>query len=117
MIKRSIAMILCLIMAVSVLSSCTITKKNEEDKGAIIHMYISEEIYDFDPAYAFKNDSALKIVSLLFSGLFRVNENGKVVKDLADSYYIDESKNSMVITIREDAFWSDGTYAKELKKF
>lgn len=110
MIKRSIAMILCLIMAVSVLASCTITKKSEDDKGAIINMYISEEIYDFDPAYAFKNDSALKIVNLLFSGLFKINENGKVVKELADSYYIDESKNSMVIAIREDAFWSDGTY-------
>lgn len=110
MIKRFIALMLCLIMAVSLLASCTIRKKDDTDKGAIINMYLSDEIYDFDPAYAFNNDSSLKIVNLLFSGLFRVNENGKVVKELAEDYRIDESKNSMIITIKEDAFWSDGTY-------
>jgi len=110
MIKRFMAMVLCVIMAVSMLASCTIQRKDDTDKGAIINMYVSEEVYDFDPAYAFKNDSALKIVNLLFSGLFRVNEDGKVVKELAEDYYIDESKNSMIITIKEDAFWSDGTY-------
>ncbi len=110
MIKRIIAMILCLITAVSLLASCTIEKKDENDKGAIINMYLAEEVYDFDPAYAFKNDSALKIVNLLFSGLFRIDEIGKVQEELAEEYYIDESKNSMIITIREDAFWSDGTY-------
>lgn len=110
MIKRFTALMLCLVMAVSLLASCTIRKKDDTDKGAIINMYLSEEIYDFDPAYAFNNDSSLKIVNLLFSGLFRINENGKVVKELAEDYRIDESKNSMIITIREDAFWSDGTY-------
>lgn len=109
MIKRLIALTLCLIMAVSVFASCSI-KKNKDDKGAIIKMYITEEIYDFDPAYAFKNDSTLKIVNLMFSTLFTVNENGKVEKLLAEDYTIDKSKNSMIITIREDAFWSDGTY-------
>ena len=70
MIKRFIALMLCLIMAVSLLSSCTIRKKDDTDKGAIINMYLSEEVYDFDPAYALNNDASLKIVNLLFSGLF-----------------------------------------------
>ena len=68
MIKRLIALTLCLIMAMSVFASCGI-KRDKDDKGAIIKMYITEEIYDFDPVYAFKNDSALKIVSLMFSTL------------------------------------------------
>ena len=109
MIKRIIATILCLVMAASVFASCT-AKRDEDYKGATINMYISEEIYNFDPAYAFKNDSALKIVNLLFSTLFTVNENGKVEKALAKNYVIDENKNAMIITIRDDAFWSDGTY-------
>ena len=109
MIKRIIATILCLIMAASVFASCT-PKRDEDYKGATINMYISEEIYNFDPAYAFKNDSALKIVNLLFSTLFTVNKDGKVEKSLAKDYVIDENKNSMTITIRDDAFWSDGTY-------
>lgn len=110
MFKRSVALILCLIMAVSLLASCTVKKKNDEDKGAIINMYLSQEIYDFDPAYALKNEAAQTIVSLLFAGLFRIDEDGKVQKDLAEKYTIDEFNNSMVITIREDVFWSDGTY-------
>lgn len=109
MMKRIIATILCLCLAVSVFASCTVTK-DDDYKGATIKMYISEEIYNFDPAYAFKNDSALKIVNLLFSTLFTMNENGKVEKSLAKDYVIDETKNSMTITIRDDAFWSDGTY-------
>ena len=44
------------------------------------------------------------------STLFTVNEDGKVEKSLAKDYVIDENKNSMTITIRDDAFWSDGTY-------
>jgi len=110
MFKRSVALILCLIMAVSLLASCTVKKKNDEDKGAVINMYLSQEIYDFDPAYALKNEASQAIVSLLFSGLFRIDEDGKVQKDLAEKYTIDEFNNSMVITIREDVFWSDGTY-------
>ena len=109
MMKRIIATILCLIMAASVLASCT-TTKDEDYKGATINMYISEEIYNFDPAYAFKNDSALKIVNLMFSTLFTINEDGKVEKSLVKDYVIDKNKNSMTITLREDAFWSDGTY-------
>ena len=108
MIKRIIATILCLVMAVSVFASCTVTK-DDDYKGATINMYISEEVYDFDPAYAFKNDSALQIVNMIFSTLFTINEDGKVEKALAKDYVIDEDKNSMIITIRDDAYWSDGT--------
>ena len=109
MIKRVVAAILCLIMAVSVFASCT-QKKDENDKGAIINMYLSQEIYDFDPAYAYKNDAALKVVDLIFSSLFRIGENGKLENELADSYVIDKIHNTLTITIDEEATWSDGTY-------
>ena len=108
MFKRIIAATLCLIMAVTAFASCA--KRDENDKGAIINMYLSQEVYDFDPAYAYTNDAALKIVDLLFSSLFRINENGKLEKDLADSYVIDKAHNTLTIAIDEEAFWSDGTY-------
>lgn len=108
MFKRIIAATLCLIMAVTAFASCA--KRDENDKGAIINMYLSQEVYDFDPAYAYTNDAALKIVDLLFSSLFRINENGKLEEDLADGYVIDEAHNTLTITINKKAFWSDGTY-------
>lgn len=110
MLKRIVAVVLCAVMSVATLASCTVTKKNEDDKGAIIRMYMTQEVYDFDPAYSFKNDAAQKVVSLLFSGLFKINENGKVEKELAKSYTIDKTKNSMNIVIDPKATWSDGTY-------
>ena len=108
MFKRIIAATLCLIMVVTAFASCA--KKDENDKGAIIYMYLSQEIYDFDPAYAYTNDAALKIVDLLFASLFRINEKGKLENDLASGYVIDEAHNTLTITIDDEAFWSDGTY-------
>lgn len=108
MFKRILAAVLCLIMAVTAFASCA--KRDENDKGAIIYMYLSQEIYDFDPAYAYTNDAALKIVDLLFASLFRINENGKLENDLADGYVIDEAHNTLTITIDDEAYWSDGTY-------
>lgn len=108
MFKRIIAATLCLIMAVTAFASCA--KRAENDKGAIIYMYLSQEVYDFDPAYAYSNDAALKIVDLLFASLFRINEKGKLENDLADGYVIDKAHNTLTITIDDEAFWSDGTY-------
>ena len=108
MFKRIIAATLCIIMAVTAFASCA--KKDPNDKGAIINMYLSQEIYDFDPAYAYTNDAALEVVDLLFSSLFYIDDNGKLKEDLADGYVIDEAHNTLTITIDEEAFWSDGTY-------
>ena len=108
MIKRILATILCLVMVVSVFASCA--KKDENDKGAIINMYLSQEIYNFDPAYAYNNDAALKIVDLLFSTLFTIDENGKLKKELAEDYTYDKNLNTLSITIRQDACWNDGQY-------
>ncbi len=108
MIKRIFAVILCMIMVVSVFASCA--KKSENDKGAIINMYLSQEVYDFDPAYAYNNDAALKIVDLIFATLFEIDENGKLKKELASGYEIDEAHNRLIVSIKENASWSDGTY-------
>ncbi len=109
MIKRIFAAMLCLVMVVAVFASCA-APKSENDKGAIINMYLSQEIYDFDPAYAYNNDAALKVVDLLFASLFRIDEKGKLQNELAKSYVIDKVHNTMTITLNEKASWSDGTY-------
>ena len=82
--------------------------KEGESNGAEIKMYISDAVYNFDPAEAYKNESALKIVSLLFDNLFVMNSDGKVEKSLAKNYKIDKAENSMFIELRTDTYWSDG---------
>lgn len=105
--KRSIALLLCLLMLLFAFVGCSDEKK-EEDLGAYIKMYLTDPVYNFDPAYAYDNESALRIVSLLYDNLFIINDNGKVEKSLVKSYKIDKKENTMILKLRDDTSWSDG---------
>ena len=73
MMKRVLALILCLCSVLLCLTACA---KDEDDKGAYIRMYLTEPVYDLDPLNAFDNEAALQIVSMVFEGLFYADENG-----------------------------------------
>ena len=105
--KKFLALLLCFMMILTSFVSCG-SKEEEEDEGAEIRMYISEPIYNFDPAEAYKNEAALKLVSLMFDNLFVMNEKGKVEKSLVKNYKFDKEENSMFIELRDDTYWSDG---------
>ena len=68
--KKILALLLCFIMILTSLISCGDKKEEKENDGAEIKMYISDPIYNFDPAEAYKNEASLKIVSLIFDNLF-----------------------------------------------
>jgi len=112
MMKRIFALILCLLMLVPTLASCKKDTEEDVELGAYIKMYISQMIYDFDPAYAFNNEAALKVISLMFEPLFSLDEKGKVQNALVDDYEIKEDEKSneytMTLTLKETS-WSDGT--------
>ncbi|MBQ9773649.1 MAG: hypothetical protein IJW30_03200 [Clostridia bacterium] len=109
MSKRIIALLLCVLMLVPALASCSTV--DEDNPGAYITMYLTDEIYDFDPARAYYNSGAVSVVSLMFDTLFKLDDNGKVKKSLVDDYEIieDEDKNeyAMVLTLSE-TYWSNG---------
>ena len=122
--KRLLALLLCLVMLISCLAACGSgegtedpNKKDEEeenvDKGAFIKMYLADEVFDFDPMYAYNNESAVKIMSLIYEPLFTLTASGKPEKALVKSYKIFRDANSdeykMTITLKK-TFWSDGTY-------
>lgn len=121
--KRLLALLLCLVMLISCLAACGSgetpddpnNKEDEEenvDKGAYIKMYLADEVFDFDPAYVFNNESAVKIMSLMYEPLFTLTANGKVEKALVKSYKIfrDDNSNEYKMTINlKKTFWSDGT--------
>ncbi len=115
MTKRIFALLLCVVMLSMSLVSCGHDRKIDGENyfGAEITLYLSDMVYDFDPAYAYANESTLKIVSLLFDTLFTVNEEGEIKGSLAESYEIIKDEKSkeykMQITLRKDQGWSDGT--------
>ena len=79
MIKKLSALLLALLMVATALVGCG--KKDEDDKGAYVMMYLSDLVYDLDPVNAYTNESALRIVSLMFDNLFVLDENGKVKEE------------------------------------
>lgn len=97
-------------ICVTLLAGCGSTLKDDE-KGAIINVYIGSEITDFDPARAYLDDSAAKVLGLVYEGLTRIGENGKVEKALMKSYEIFENPEKgeyrMEITLKNTT-WSDG---------
>ena len=86
--KRILALVLCAVMALSLFSSCTTLKG--DDKGAVIDIYLTNEIYDFDPAHCATDTSASKFLSLIFEGLTKLDETGKWKKALMDKYSVSQ---------------------------
>jgi ABC-type oligopeptide transport system substrate-binding subunit len=108
MLKKIIALLLCLLMMIPFFSSCA--KRDENDLGPVISMYLSDEIYNFDPAYAYYNASARNIVSLLFETLFKLDSDGKIQNGLVDEYeYIEnpsKDEYKLVMTLKNTS-WSN----------
>lgn len=113
--KRIIALLLCVTSLLCCLTSCYDRKINGDDiNGAEITMFLTDWVYDLDPAKCLNNDSATQLCSLLYSTLFTIDKNGKVRKNLVESYEInkDEQRHeySMDILLKSNAGWSDGQY-------
>ncbi|MBQ7714976.1 MAG: hypothetical protein IJT70_03795 [Clostridia bacterium] len=105
--KKILALVLCAVMLLGPLSSCTTLVG--DDKGAEIDIYLSGEIYDFDPTTGFEDVSKSKYLSLIFEGLTRLDENGNWEYALMDEYDIvqdDEECFKIDVTLRETK-WSD----------
>mgnify|MGYP003305574245 CR=1 FL=1 len=91
--KKIISMILVVVMLAASLAGCTTLKKTETgdyDKGAIIAMRLSSELYNFDPQQSLTDDSMLKVFRLLYEGLTKLDSKGKWEKALMKKYEIEK---------------------------
>ena len=108
--KKTLAILLCAIMLTGVLVGCTSIKG--DNKGAEINMYFGSEIYNLDPAVAYTDANAAKILGLIYEGLMRLDENGNAKKALMKKYktYTDDRTGEfkMEITLNT-SYWNDGT--------
>ena len=113
MFRKVLALFLCVACLGSVcfgLTSCK--EKDEEDKGAIVTVYVPSTVIDLDPANAFYDDDVARIVNLVFDTLFYVDSRGRLQNGLAQSYKIFEDKEHdeyyMEITLK-NTLWTDKT--------
>ncbi|MBE6631208.1 MAG: peptide ABC transporter substrate-binding protein [Ruminococcaceae bacterium] len=110
--KRALCLCLCLLMLAAVCAGCG-GKEYPED--IVIPVYLSSEITTFDPAIAYLDEGAVEILGLIYEGLFKYDEKGKVVNDIASAYKIIEEPEdgfyAMTVDIKETS-WSDGTLVR-----
>ncbi len=105
--KKIVSLTLCVLMLAGILAGCG-SKLSETDKGSVINMYLTNEIFSFDPATSYTDASCAKILSLIYEGITVLNDNGKYEYGMMDRYEINKEENSMLIYLR-DSKWSDGT--------
>ncbi|MBQ7836385.1 MAG: peptide ABC transporter substrate-binding protein [Clostridia bacterium] len=106
--KRVLALILALVMVVCCFASCSTLKG--EDKGAIVTVYLGDQIYDLDPTQSYTNDAVAQLTTLMFEGLTTLDSNGNWKKGMMKSYKMVEGEDGtekLQITLRETK-WSDG---------
>jgi len=107
--KRIIALFLCAAAMLGVFAGCSTLEK--DDKGAIIDVYLTTDVYNFDPALGFNDDAMVKLYGLIYEGLTRINEKGKMEYALMKEYKIIEDEEDedyrMQITLNSTK-WSDG---------
>ena len=107
--KKIVCLLLTAVMllgCVAALASCA-----SKDDGAVINVYLGNEICDFDPTDYYVDSNAEEVMGLLFDTLFTIDEDGDVKCSGAKKYDVIESKRQIVITLRE-SYWSDGVRVK-----
>lgn len=120
---KKITRLICLVLCLASLLTCMCFAGCSNSKtGAYINMYLSSEVYNFDPAYAHLDTSAMKLLPLIYEGLMKTDDDGKVVKALCKEWKYKEDKGvdtsntpegalddkyTMTITLKTTA-WSDG---------
>jgi hypothetical protein len=82
--KKLLCLILAAIVVCTSFAACSTLEKG--DKGAIITMYLADEIYDYDPAVGFTDTATAKFLSLMFEGLTTLDEDGDWQKAMMKSY-------------------------------
>ncbi|MBQ4353808.1 MAG: peptide ABC transporter substrate-binding protein [Clostridia bacterium] len=112
--KKVLALVLAVMMLASIATGCTTLEIDEAtgqmDKGAIIDMYLTTEIFNFDPQVSTTDDAMLKVFDLCYDGLTKLDENGKWQKELMKSYKIDvdDGEEFIILVDLTDTRWSDG---------
>jgi len=61
-----------------------------------------------NPIFSSTNEVDADLTALIYSGLFKFNNEQELITDLAENYSLSEDKKIYTIKLREDILWSDG---------
>ncbi len=61
-----------------------------------------------NPVYAIANDTDRDLTEIIYSGLMKYNKEGKLTKDLAESFEVKDEGKTYEFKIKENVLWSDG---------
>ena len=91
------------------LAGCT---KELQGDGAIFEAYVASETFCFDPTYATVDDNSAQYLSLIFEGLTKIDNDGKLRYALLDHYKYtqDKLRNEYKLTLyMKQTRWSDAS--------
>ncbi|GIW09818.1 MAG: ABC transporter substrate-binding protein [Dehalococcoidia bacterium] len=105
-----IALIGCLALSslIGVLA-LTLTTEVAPDRGGVFVEGVVGSPLTLNPILAGFNDVDRDLASLIFSGLVRLNERGEPVPELAVRWEVTPDGKAVVMALRRDAHWHDGT--------
>ncbi|MBR5515038.1 MAG: peptide ABC transporter substrate-binding protein [Clostridia bacterium] len=108
--KKILALTLCLVMLVPVFAACGKIKPTDDDKGAEIPVYLTDPVFNLDPAFAYLDDGAVEILQMIFEGLYTLDEKGKPVEAMCNGYktFTDREGNFVCEFSLNETKWSDG---------
>ncbi len=117
--KKKIALFLAMLCAVSAFTACS--GKGDDtnvepvveyvEKGAEITVYLGNFPYDLDPGRVQFDSDMAKYYNLIYEGLFKISDSGKLEGALAKEweYEIDERDGKLKLQIvLNSSSWSDG---------
>ena len=113
--KRILALAVVLVMLAGVFSGCSLYYKlfgyDNEYTGEIYNMYFGEMPTSLDPKDAYIDDSTLAVMSMIYAGLYKYEEDGSVTEDLAEEFKelsFDDQTGELEIEISiRNTRWSD----------
>ena len=111
--ERNIILLLMLVIAGSIFSIPIVTYRHYTSPAPDFGDSFSEGIVG-EPSHinplllSQTNDADRDLVNLIYSGLLKYNEDGKLVPDLAKSYEISSDGLNYTVYLKENAKWHDG---------
>jgi peptide/nickel transport system substrate-binding protein len=110
--EKFIVVVLLLIIAVSFVVwigsfYLNLTKAVPKAGGEYIEGLVGQPLY-LNPLLSQTSEADSDLVSLVYSGLFKYDRNGKIVNDLADNYTISSDQKEYTVTLRKGVTWHDG---------
>lgn len=85
----------------------TATKTIPERGGEYTEGIAAQPRY-VNPILSQTSEADADLVELIYSGLFRFNAQGKLVKHLAEDYTVSEDGKTYTVTLRQGVQWHDG---------